>query len=79
MLSRSLLTGFACGQTEGSRVSTSIEGFPQVLPGKVGVALSSLLLQAIAMGKELLQLPQAKDGMGVSEALGLRPPGLNSF
>lgn len=34
-------------------VSTSSVGFPQVLLGKVGVALSSLLLQTTATGREI--------------------------
>ena len=39
----SLLLGFACGQAENTGVSTFSAGSPQVLPGKVGVALSSHL------------------------------------
>lgn len=74
MSSGSMITGFACGQAEALGISPSIAGSPQVLPGKMGRALRDItlstlllpyLLQKTATG-ECLQLPQAREGMGVS-------------
>lgn len=67
------LTGFACSQAERPGVSTSTVGFPQILPGKVGVAPSSLLLRTPATGREHFWLPQARDGYRVSETPGAQP------